>query len=126
MRINLTSIFILTGFFVACGGTGDNFADGGDEGGFGGGQDAPQTGDEAVPSSDGQSPFGDTGPLKDVSTDTTTGSCSSTCTSDAFCASACGTTSTYCCDIATGACYPTSLAMCPASTTDGGGDAMMY
>ena len=49
----------------------------------------------------------------DTGTDTSTGTCSSICTSNSFCQSACGTTSTYCCDLPTGACYPTSLSMCP-------------
>ena len=50
------------------------------------------------------------------------GSCFGVCTSDSFCQSACGPMpgSEYCCDLPTGACYPTSGPSCPTSTLDGG------
>src|SRR5271156_6543196 len=119
MRINLTPILILSVVFLACGGTGDNFGDageGGGSGGFGGspGMDGASY-DDVFQSGDTVGPIdGSTG-----GGDTSTGSCSSTCTSDSFCQSACGTTSTYCCDIPTGACYPVSSSTCPVSVSDG-------
>ena len=118
MRINLTPIFMLTGFFVACGGTGDNFSDGGEGGGgFGGspGMDGSSGGDDVH--SSGPDASLDTGGGKDSPIST----CSATCTSNAECASSCGTASTYCCDVPTGACYPTSLATCPSGVVDSGG-----
>jgi hypothetical protein len=119
MRINLTPIMMLTGFFVACGGTGDNFSDGGGEGGggFGGSptMDASSGGDDVISTIPDSSL--DTGGGKDSPVST----CSATCTSNSECQSACGTSSTYCCDIPTGACYPTSLATCPSGVADSGG-----
>ena len=43
------------------------------------------------------------------------GSCSDLCTSNSFCQSVCGPLpgSEYCCDLPTGACYPTSGPSCP-------------
>lgn len=120
MRINLTSILVLTGFFVACGGTGENFSEAGAEssgfGGSGGANGSTQGG------SSGYDASYDTNP-PDTGKDTMSG-CSATCTSNSECQSACGSTSTYCCDIPTGACYPTSLSTCPSPIPDSGGGSM--
>jgi hypothetical protein len=120
---------ILAGVFIACGG-GNNFSsgDGGDEfssTGPGedatmssGGGDAFQSIDNYVPPKMGKdSSPGDTG---------TGGMCSMTCTTDSFCAGACPTTSTYCCDVPTGACYPTSLSTCPPADSGSGSSGSIY
>jgi hypothetical protein len=116
MRINLTPILMLTGFFVACGGTGDNFSDGGEGGGgFGGSptMDGSSGGDDVI------SPGPDTG--LDASLDTGGGkdSPTTTCTTNAECGAS------NCCDIPTGACYPFS-GTCPVGVVDSGSDTAPY
>jgi hypothetical protein len=121
MRINLSSVLILTAVFVACGGTGDNFGDGGDEGGggFGGSDGAGGSfGAGGAGGTNGTFFDGSTGEDVFTKTDGTVpkedaGECSMTCKTNSFCQSACGSSSTYCCDVPTGACYPTSASTCP-------------
>ena len=108
MRINLTPILMLTGFFVACGGTGDNFSDGGEGGGgFGGSptMDGSSGGDDVV-----------IPPGTDASTDTggKDSPAPTMCTTNAECGAS------NCCDVPTGACYPFS-GTCPSGIVDSGG-----
>jgi len=126
MRLNLTPLLVLTAVFVACGGTGDNFGDGGDEG-YVAPQNDASTGDEYA-SYDNYQPNTDTGSGSDTGGGMDTGGgCSIPCTSDTMCQSACGGTVTYCCDVPTSTCYSPTSGTCPAPVKDaGGGDSSMY
>src|SRR5271155_1852440 len=131
MRINLSSVLILTAVFVACGGTGDNFGDGGDEGGGGfggsdGGGGAGGSGGQNGSFFDGSTGEDVVSKMDGTVSKEDAGECSMTCKTNAFCAKACGTTSTYCCDVPTGACYPTSASTCPKEVDASGPDSMPY
>src|SRR5579859_4919258 len=128
MRLNLSPILYLAGILVACGGSSDTMGFDGGSGGAGGGGGAPPVDSGSGDQNTFDSGSGtDSGPGTDSASGTDSsgtdgsgvdgGSCSDKCTSDTFCQTACGPVAggEYCCDVATGVCYPSSAAMCPTS-----------